>query len=115
MSMEVEMADDMVMRSIYVRPLEDAQLRQLAHNLNVTKSDLIRSAIRIKLSEWLGDNSGKKALKDVREGLREVRFQEQVKRARPKLVVAEPAGTPPVKMMAAKKAAVPRKQTRSTS
>ncbi|MDR6827694.1 Arc/MetJ-type ribon-helix-helix transcriptional regulator [Bosea sp. BE271] len=51
--------EDMVMRSVYLRPSEDMKLRQLAHDLsmahsvNVTKSDLIRSAISMKLQEWL--------------------------------------------------------------
>src|SRR3546814_16767638 len=61
---EVLMAEDMVMRSVYVRPGEDADLRQLAHDFNVTKRDLIRSAIRLKLKEWLADNSGQKLLAD---------------------------------------------------
>src|SRR3546814_13898364 len=76
------MAEDMVMRSVYVRPGEDADLRQLAHDFNVTKSDLIRSAIRLKLKEWLADNSGQKLLADVSAGLRETNLQrEEIGRA----------------------------------
>ncbi len=50
------MVDDMVMRSVYLWPKQDSQLRQLAHELNVSKSDLIRSAISIKLRDWLESN-----------------------------------------------------------
>ena len=35
------MVHEMILRSVYLRPSEDGQLRQLAHELNVTKSDLI--------------------------------------------------------------------------
>ncbi len=65
------MVDDMVMRSVYLRPAEDAQLRQLAHELNVTKSDLIRSAISVKLLEWLRSNDRTEILKDVEHGRRD--------------------------------------------
>lgn len=47
------MRDDMVMRSVYLRPDEDSALRQLAFEIQVTKSDLIRSAISAKLVDWL--------------------------------------------------------------
>jgi hypothetical protein len=47
------MSEELVMRSVYLRPTEDSQLRQLAHEFKVTKSDLIRSAISVKLKEWL--------------------------------------------------------------
>ena len=49
------MADEMVMRSVYLRPRDDAELRQLAFREEVSKSDLIRSAIRAKLDEWWSD------------------------------------------------------------
>ncbi|HEV7290465.1 hypothetical protein [Sphingomonas sp.] len=59
------------MRSVYLRPAEDAQLRQLAHELNVTKSDLIRSAISVKLLQWLRSNDRNEILKDVEHGRRD--------------------------------------------
>jgi hypothetical protein len=50
------MADDMVMRSVYLRPRDDTELRQLAHEMQVSKNDLIRSAIQSKLEEWRDDS-----------------------------------------------------------
>jgi hypothetical protein len=46
------MAEDQVMRSIYLKPCDDTELRQLARDKRVTKNDLIRSAIIAKLKEW---------------------------------------------------------------
>lgn len=63
--------DGMVMRSIYLAPLEDGQLRQLAHDLHVSKSDLIRSAIGAKLKEWLQDETDRSVLADLEFGLRD--------------------------------------------
>lgn len=65
------MVDDMVMRSVYLRPSEDSQLRDLAHKLNVTKSDLIRSAIGLKLVEWLRSNDSEQILRDIEHGRRD--------------------------------------------
>lgn len=65
------MTNDMVMRSVYLRPLQDNQLRQLAHTLDVTKSDLIRAAISSKLMEWLQSNDREKLLEEVALGLRD--------------------------------------------
>lgn len=65
------MTEDMVMRSVYLRPLQDGQLRQLAHALNVTKSDLIRSAISVKLAEWLKSNDREKILEEIALGRRD--------------------------------------------
>lgn len=64
------MANEMVMRSIYLRPEEDAALRQLAFEIEVTKSDLIRSAISAKLEQWLESDSTELVLKDVELGKR---------------------------------------------
>ena len=66
------MADDMVMRSVYLRPNEDTELKRLAHTFDFTKSDLIRAAISLKLAEWRMDNSGEAFLRDVEAGLRDV-------------------------------------------
>src|SRR3546814_20140911 len=90
------MAEDMVMRSVYVRPGEDADLRQLAHDFNVTKSDLLRSAIRLKLKEWLADTSGQKLLAAVSAGLRETNFQREDRQGKPPQIAAAkpPAPTP---------------------
>jgi predicted transcriptional regulator len=63
------MVNEMVLRSVYLRPSEDSQLRQLAHELNVTKSDLIRSAISVKLRDWL-DADDEAIRKDVEHGKR---------------------------------------------
>ncbi len=98
------MAEDMVMRSVYVRPREDAELRQLAHDYNVTKSDLIRSAIRLKLGEWLADNSGKKLLEDVASGLREASLQREVKQVKPRPLAAGAAAAPAKAATTARKA-----------
>ncbi|WP_237478602.1 hypothetical protein [Lichenibacterium dinghuense] len=65
------MVDDMVMRSVYLRPAEDSELRQLAHELNVTKSDLIRSAIGIKLREWLASDDTDLIMRDLTVGRRD--------------------------------------------
>lgn len=62
------MVDDLVMRSVYLRHSEDAQLRQLAHNLNVTKSDLIRAAIGAKLEDWFGSPERERILREVERG-----------------------------------------------
>lgn len=48
-----KMSDDLVMRSVYLLLKDDAVLRQLATLFDVTRSDLIRSAVHIKLTEWL--------------------------------------------------------------
>src|SRR3546814_18116317 len=107
------MAEDMVMRSVYVRPGEDADLRQLAHDFNVTKSDLIRSAIRLKLKEWLADNSGQKLLADVSAGLRETNLQREVRQVKPPKMAAattDAQGAKATKERAAKAAAKTHKQ-----
>ena len=85
------MADDLVMRSVYVRNLEDAQLRQLAHDLQATKSDLIRAAISLKLKEWLSDNGRTKVKADLEAGLRDVGSIREIKREKPPSTRAAPA------------------------
>lgn len=85
--------EDMVMRSVYLRPSEDGQLRQLAHELHVTKSDLIRSAIGVKLREWLDSNSKDVVLRDLAFGRRD-QVQEVTERA-PKV---EPLSQPKSKL-----------------
>jgi hypothetical protein len=64
------MVQDMVMRSVYLRPEEDAQLRQLAFEIEVTKSDLIRSAIGVKLVEWLESGDRELIMRDLEKGRR---------------------------------------------
>lgn len=64
------MVNEMVLRSVYVRQSEDAQLRQMAHDLNVTKSDLIRAAIAVKLRDWLDSGDDQMILNDVEHGKR---------------------------------------------
>ena len=62
------MAEEMVMRSVYVRPSEDALLRELAFDLKVSKSELIRAAISLKLRDWLASDDEDIILKDVEFG-----------------------------------------------
>ena len=62
--------DDLVMRSVYLRPAEDSLLRQLAHELKATKSDLIRAAISTKLQEWRESNSSEQVRYDLQFGVR---------------------------------------------
>ena len=64
------MPDDMVMRSVYLRQRDDAELRQLAFERNVSKNDLIRSAIRAKLTEWRQDDAGDALNRDLELGRR---------------------------------------------
>ncbi|MNW17906.1 Ribbon-helix-helix protein, copG family [compost metagenome] len=62
---------DMVMRSIYLRPEEDGRLRQLAHELRVSKADLIRSAVASKLQEWTSQGGDAILELDLKTGKRE--------------------------------------------
>lgn len=64
------MPDGMVMRSVYLRPQEDTKLRQLAHEKNVSKNDLIRSAVAAKLREWEQANSDERLNEDLALGRR---------------------------------------------
>lgn len=63
--------EEMVMRSVYLWLSDDGRLRQLAHDLNVSKSDLIRAAIGVKLMEWLGDRGRERVQWDLQFGRRE--------------------------------------------
>lgn len=88
------MANEMVMRSVYLRPEEDAALRQLAFEIEVSKSDLIRSAISAKLEQWLQSNSMELVLKDVELGKRQSRSERAMAaRAEVKQAKAEQAPT----------------------
>lgn len=64
------MDEELVMRSVYLKLMEDSQLRQLAHELKVSKSDLIRSAVSLKLREWLGSENNDLVLEDIKAGRR---------------------------------------------
>src|SRR3546814_20485061 len=93
-------------------------LRQLAHDFNVTKSDLIRSAIRLKLKEWLADNSGQKLLADVRAGLRETNLQREVRQVKPPKIAAAKTAAPAAKAkraLAAKAAAKPSRRKKAAN
>ena len=46
------MSDRLIMRSVYLRESEDVELRQIAYEINRTKSDLIRAAISNNLEVW---------------------------------------------------------------
>lgn len=61
------MADDLVMRSLYLGVKEDSDLRQLAHELRVSKSELMRSAISAKLEAWLAANSAELIMEDLEQ------------------------------------------------
>lgn len=67
------MPEDMVMRSVYLRPSEDTELRQLAFEKNVSKNDLIRSAVGAKLLEWRAPNNGEVLDRDLELGGRRSR------------------------------------------
>lgn len=82
------MAENLVMRSIYLPETVDAELRQLAHEHNVSKSDLVRAAVRLKLKEWREDNTKAKLSKDVAAGLREPDHHSAVKKGRPPSVAS---------------------------
>lgn len=80
------MAEELVMRSVYVPASEDAKLRQLAHESGYTKSDLIRAAIKLKVEEWIKSNGLELLRTDVAAGLREVSLQREIKKVKPKSV-----------------------------
>ncbi|WP_076970135.1 hypothetical protein [Roseomonas mucosa] len=67
------MPEDMVMRSVYLRPSEDTELRQLAFEEGVSKNDLIRSAVSAKLKEWRESNSKELLVRDLELGRRRPR------------------------------------------
>ena len=50
------MREDMVLRSVYLRPSDDNTLRRLAFELKVSKNELIRHAIASQLKEWSAIN-----------------------------------------------------------
>jgi predicted DNA-binding protein len=76
-------AEELVMRSVYVPASEDARLRQLAHESGYTKSDLIRAAIKLKVEEWVKSNGLEQLRNDVAAGLREASLQREVKKVKP--------------------------------
>ena len=60
-----EEENDLVLRSAYLRLSDDILLRKLAHDLSVTKSDLIRAAIHVKLEDWRSANDPDAVLRDL--------------------------------------------------
>lgn len=52
------MDDNLVLRSVNLWARDDSALRQFAFDRAITKSDLIRAAVRAKLEEWRTDNTG---------------------------------------------------------
>jgi len=64
------MAVEMVMRSVYLRPEDDTALKELAFSKNVSKNDLIRSAVAAKLQEWRKNNSDDGLKRDLALGQR---------------------------------------------
>lgn len=52
------MDDKLVLRSVNLWSRDDSALRQYAFEHEISKSDLIRAAVRAKLEEWRSDNSG---------------------------------------------------------
>jgi Arc/MetJ-type ribon-helix-helix transcriptional regulator len=99
--------DDLILRSAYFRRTDDLLLRSLAHDLDVSKSDLIRAAIRLKLDDWRASGSHEVVLKDLARGTRE----NAVAR---KIVVQVPGAkrvAPPKQPSPAKTEAEPTKQS----
>lgn len=80
------MADDLVMRSVYISAGVDAELRQLAHDLNITKSELIRTAISGKLKEWRGDNTRQKAAADVEAAKENDTLKQNIRTTKPRSI-----------------------------
>ncbi len=64
------MAGEMVMRSVYLRPEDDTALKELAYKKNVSKNDLIRSAVAAKLEDWRKNNSDEVLKRDLALGQR---------------------------------------------
>lgn len=62
------MADDLVMRSFYLSAKEDMRLRNLAFQLDVTKSDLVRAAIGKNLEIWREMNDPDAIFEDIKLG-----------------------------------------------
>ncbi|MBO1329521.1 ribbon-helix-helix domain-containing protein [Acetobacter suratthaniensis] len=84
------MSEVLVMRSVYLPAALDAELRQIAHDKGVSKSDLIRTAVALKAKEWRGDNTEKKLDNDVQAGLRASGRQTTVKTVKPVAVSRKP-------------------------
>lgn len=97
------MSEEMVMRSVYLRPSEDGGLRRLAFDHHVTKSDLIRSAISAKLKEWMNDPTQKAILRDLELGRRTPVAQTGATAAEP-AAAPKKAAAKPEKAKPAKKA-----------
>jgi Arc/MetJ-type ribon-helix-helix transcriptional regulator len=59
------MEDEMVLRSVNLWVSDDDALRQLAFDNRVTKSELIRAAIRSKLAQWQRENDAAILQRDI--------------------------------------------------
>jgi hypothetical protein len=62
------MSNELVLRSFYVPASDDTDLRQLAFELNIPKSDLVRAAIASKLETWRKLNDREAIFKDIKLG-----------------------------------------------
>ncbi len=51
----LDMDEDFTMRTVYLTHQQDAVLRQLAHEMGCTFSELVRAAVASKLIEWRDD------------------------------------------------------------
>jgi hypothetical protein len=60
--------DKLVLRSFYLSALEDSRLRQYGFRLELSKSDLVRAAIRDKLTKWDRENDFDAILRDIKVG-----------------------------------------------
>ncbi|MBN8500705.1 MAG: hypothetical protein J0M19_06105 [Sphingomonadales bacterium] len=94
--------DDLVLRSAYLRLSDDMQLRKLAHELSVTKSDLIRAAIHVKLEDWRSANDLDVVLRDLAFRIGDGKVAETVKVTVPKV---RPGGATKASPKAEKKSA----------
>jgi len=56
------------MRSVNLVRAQDDALRQIAHDRRVSKNDLVRAAIALKLEEWARSSEGAFQA-DLRKGL----------------------------------------------
>lgn len=93
------------MRSVYLGATEDNQLRQIAFDAKLTKSDLIRAAIAVSLRRWDGMDDS-----EIRE---EVAAAERLGEEAPSIVICDPPSEPaPAAASAARRVATKRRAER---
>jgi predicted DNA-binding protein len=70
------MAEDLVMRSFYLSAKEDTRLRNLAFQLDLSKSDLVREAIRQNLEKWREINDPDAIFRDIKLGQKKAALED---------------------------------------